>query len=116
VKLTKIETKKLFKSCINLVTKKPASFFVLKRLKNGIFGYCYYDENRIEIDPRNQFLETAIHECIHFLNPSWSETDVLYAEKRILNNCSYKDLMLFTNTLSSKLYMKEKFKNKKEIF
>ena len=71
-------------------------------------GFCHWDW--IEIDPRKEFLQTSIHECIHFLRPDWSESMVLYAESRIMNQASYLDLMEFIKCLSSKLYKKEKTK------
>jgi hypothetical protein len=97
----------LIAECINLVKKQKSDFFVLKRLR-GVMGFCYWDW--IELDPRKDFLPTAIHECLHYLYPDWSESMILYAESRIMNQVEFLKLMEFISILSSKLYKKEKIK------
>jgi len=105
--LDKENCEKLINECIDLVKKKNSDFFVLKKLK-GVMGFCYWDW--IELDPRKDFLPTAIHECLHFLHPDWSETMIRYAESRIMNQVEFFKLMEFISILSSKLYKKEKNK------
>jgi hypothetical protein len=109
--LTKNECEKLLQQCIRLVKKKESNFFVLRKLR-GVMGLCYWDW--IELDPRKEFLPTAIHECLHFLYPDWSETYIRYAESRIMNQSSFLKLMEFISNLSLKLYKKE-YNRKKSI-
>lgn len=111
--LSKKKCEILIKKCINLVKTQSLDFFVLKKLK-GVMGYCYWDW--IELDPRKEFLSTAIHECLHYIHPDWSESMVKYAESRIMNQVEYLKLMEFISSLSTKLYIKEKRKkrNKKK--
>lgn len=90
-KISKAESLKLFRKIINLVCKSPAGFFKLKKLK-GAMGYCEWEDG-ITIDYRKELVPTVIHECIHFLNPSWSESRVLYTEKRVVNCISNKQIL-----------------------
>lgn len=42
-------------------------------------GFAYFDENLIEIDPRQsskEWMETMIHERMHLLFPKLSETQI----------------------------------------
>jgi hypothetical protein len=107
--LDKQNCEDLIKECINLVKQKKSDFFVLKKLR-GVMGYCYWDW--IELDPRKEFLPTSIHECLHYLYPDWSESMILYAESRIMNQVEFIKLMEFISILSSKLYIKEKNKKR----
>jgi hypothetical protein len=101
----------LINQCIKLVKKQDSDFFILKKLKGRVMGLCHWDW--IEIDPRKEFLETSIHECLHYINPDWSETMVAYAESRIMNQVTYLKLMEFASLLSSKLYKKEQTTKRK---
>lgn len=76
---------------MNLIKKSDSNFFKLKKLK-GVMGYCEWEEG-ISLDYRKEFIATLIHECIHYLKPSWSETQVLYAEKRVINCITIKQLI-----------------------
>jgi hypothetical protein len=84
IKLSKKDSLKLYNKIIHLIKKSNLDFFKLKKLK-GVMGYCEWDDGII-IDYRKEFIPTLIHECIHFLEPTWSETQVLYAEKRVVNS------------------------------
>lgn len=106
-RLSKKKCDMLIQECIDLVKKQDPKFFILKKLK-GAMGVCYWEW--IELDPRKNFLPTAIHECLHYLYEDWSETMILYAESRIMNQVEYVKLMEFISVLSSKLYKKEKNK------
>ena len=107
--LNKQDCDVMIDKCINLVKKQDSNFFVLKKLKK-VWGMCYWDW--IELDPRKNFIVTAIHECLHYLNPDWSESMVMYAESRIINQVEFLKLMEFVSILSSKLYIKEKNKKR----
>jgi hypothetical protein len=103
-KLGKIKTKKLYNRCLNLARRKPPEFFSFKRMR-GAHGYCNWTD--LEFNPSGELLATAYHECIHYLEPDWSETQVLYAESRVKNIVSYLDHALFLKHISSKLYKSE---------
>lgn len=68
-------------------------------------GSCNWTD--IEIDPRTNLLSTAYHECVHYLYPDWSETQVLYTESRLINSLSVLDIAFFLKHLATKLYKGE---------
>jgi hypothetical protein len=78
---------------------------------------CDYENDVLEIDHRRDILRTAYHECVHYLYPDWSETQVLYAESRLINSLSILDITKFLKYLAIKLYKGElikKFTKKKK--
>jgi hypothetical protein len=103
-KLGKIKIKRLYDRCLNLARRKPAEFFMLKKMR-GAHGYCNWSE--LEFNPSGELLATAYHECIHFIEPEWCETQVLYAEKRIINNLSFLEHARFLKYIAMKLYKSE---------
>jgi len=88
LKLNKCSSLKIFNKILKLIKTSNASFFRFKKLK-GAMGYCEWEDG-ILLDYRRELLPTLVHECIHYLNPEWTETEVLYAEKRIINTISIK--------------------------
>jgi hypothetical protein len=100
--LTKKDIQTIYNRCLSLVRRKPAEFFIFKKLK--ICGWCLYDEDAVVIDHRKDMLRTAYHELIHYLYPDWSETQVIYAESRIVNGVSILDNARFLKMLSVKTY------------
>ena len=100
-KLSNKESLILFYRIIRLLKKSDRGFFKIKKLK-GAMGYCEWEDG-ILIDYRREFIPTIIHECIHFLEPQWNETQVLYAEKRIINTINVEQikniLKLFLDSL-----------------
>lgn len=101
-KLTKKDIIEVYRRCLSLIKRKPADFIVFRKL--GIYGWCKYDEDIIEIDYRKDLLRTAYHECIHYIYPEWSETMVLYAESRVINNVSVFDNVRFLKYLTAQIY------------
>jgi hypothetical protein len=101
-RLTKKDVQNVYNRCLSLVRRKPAEFFIFKKLK--ICGWCLYDEDAVVIDHRKDMLRTAYHELIHYLYPDWSETQVIYAESRIVNGVSILDNARFLKMLSIKTY------------
>ena len=101
-KLNKKHITVVYKKCLNLIKRKPPGFVVFKKLR--YYGWCKPDEDILEVDPRKDMLRTAYHECIHYLYPDWSETMVLYAESRVINNCTIFDNVRFLKHLSDKVY------------
>lgn len=102
IRLNKKHITQIYEKCLNLIKKKPAGFVVFKKLK--YCGWCKPDEDILEVDYRKDMLRTAYHECIHYLYPDWCETQVLYAESRLINNCSNLDNAKFLKHLSFKFY------------
>jgi hypothetical protein len=100
--LTKKDVKTVYNRCLSLVRRKPAEFFIFKKLK--ICGWCLYDEDAVVIDHRKDMLRTAYHELIHYLYPDWSESQVIYAESRVVNGVSILDNARFLKMLSVKTY------------
>lgn len=90
-KISDIECLKLYKKIMSLIRKSPLGFFKLRKLK-GAMGYCEWEDG-ITIDYRKELIPTVIHECIHFLNPSWPESRVLYTEKRVVNCINNKQIL-----------------------
>jgi len=101
-RLTKKDVKTVYNRCLSLVRRKPAEFFIFKKLK--ICGWCLYDEDAVVIDHRKDMLRTAYHELIHYLYPDWSESQVIYAESRVVNGVSILDNARFLKMLSVKTY------------
>jgi hypothetical protein len=92
----------IYSRCLNLVRRKPAEFVLFKKLR--CYGICDYENDVLEIDHRKDMLRTAYHECVHYLYPDWSETQVLYAESRLINNTTILENARFLKHLSIKLY------------
>jgi hypothetical protein len=63
-----------------------------------------YDEDVVVIDHRKDMLRTAYHELIHYLYPDWSESQVIYAESRVVNGVTILDNARFLKMLSVKTY------------
>jgi hypothetical protein len=50
-----------------------------KRLEDGVAAWCCYDDATILIDPRQsprQYLDSIIHELLHWVSPDWKEAKV----------------------------------------
>lgn len=116
-KLKKHQLNQIHEKCLNLVRRKPPSFFIFRRL-GGYYGVCDYEKDVVELDHRRDVVRTAYHECVHYLYPEWSETQVLYTESRLINNLSLLDITRFLKYLAIKLYkaelQKKVFKKKKK--
>ena len=104
---------------MRLVKRKPPEFFIFRKMR-GCHGICDYEMEVLEFDHRTDFIRTAYHECVHYLYPSWSETQVLYTESRLINNVSILDTIRFLKLLAAKMYKAElqktlKAKRKKNV-
>jgi hypothetical protein len=100
--LKKKEIAGIYLRCLNLVRRKPPEFVLFKKLR--CYGICDYEKDVLEIDHRKDMLRTAYHECVHYLFPEWSETQVLYTESRLINNTTILENARFLKHLSIKLY------------
>jgi hypothetical protein len=65
----------------------------------------------IILDPRRDLVKKAFDECVHYIHPEWSESQVLYAESRLMNVISNLETARFLKILSSKIYKAELIKN-----
>lgn len=101
-RLTKKDVQNVYNRCLSLVRRKPAEFVVFKKLK--ICGWCLYEDDTVVIDHRKDMLRTAYHECIHYLFPDWSESQVIYAESRVVNGVTILDNTRFLKHLVAKAY------------
>jgi predicted SprT family Zn-dependent metalloprotease len=51
-------------------------------------GIAWFEDNLIEIDPRQsskEYLKTLIHERLHLLFPEWSEKEIARVENQLGN-------------------------------
>lgn len=90
-KLTNEESFFLYEKIIACIKSQKKGFFVFKKLK-GVHGYCEWEDG-ILLDYRKDLIPTIIHECIHYLEPEWAESRVLYAEKRVVNIISEDEVV-----------------------
>lgn len=100
-RLSSAECYNLYRRIVALIKKSEPGFFKLKKLK-GAMGYCEWEAGII-LDYRREFIATLIHECIHYLKPSWSETHVLYAEKRVINSITSKQIIKLIKLIAEQL-------------
>ena len=108
-KLSKSDIRVVYRRCLQLIRSKPPEFVILRKMR-GVHGYCNWTD--IELNPNGELLATAYHECIHYIYPDWSETMVLYAESRVINNVSIFDNARFLKQVTDKIY---KFALQKEL-
>lgn len=111
-RLSKKQINDIHVKCLNLVRRKPSTFFIFKKMRK-YEGSCNWTD--IEIDPRTNLLSTAYHECVHYLYPDWSESKVLYVESKLINTLSMLDIAQFLKYLANKIYKGQlQIKNKKK--
>jgi len=81
---------KIWEKCYNMFVKRPKrikKFVVIREKKLGreradgakVWGFCYKDENLIEIDPRQspkRYFNTLVHELLHMVFANESETKI----------------------------------------
>lgn len=90
-KISDEESLVLFERVLDCIKKQERGFFILKKL-SGAHGYCDWEDG-ILLDYRRDFISTIVHECIHFIEPDWSEKRVLYSESRIMNTVKEDDII-----------------------
>ncbi len=64
---------------LTIVERKIQAGYRLKK-NEFVLGRVKHWENLIEIDPRQnseELMDTVIHECLHYLNPDWTEKKVI---------------------------------------
>lgn len=104
IKLSKKKVLALYERCLSVVKRKPPEFFSIRKMR-GVWGYCNWDD--IELNFKSEILGTAYHEIIHLLYPEWCETQVLYAESRIINTCTSLQNARFLKYLFIKIHKSE---------
>lgn len=104
MKLTREQVQDLYKKALALTKSKPPEFFNLRKMR-GTVGLCYWTD--IELDYRRDIIPTAFHELFHYLQPDWSETDIRYAESRVMNVCTPLEIATFMKYLANKIYKGE---------
>jgi len=112
-KYSKKDLQSIYNQCLRLVKRKPPEFFLFRKMRE-CHGICDYEQDVLEFDHRKEFIRTAYHECVHYLYPDWSETQVIYMESRLINNISLLDTTKFLMNLSEKLYKAELSKTLRE--
>ena len=100
-KLSKEQILELFQRIINCIKLQKRGFFTFKKLK-GVHGWCEWEDGII-LDYRKELIPTIIHECIHLLEPAWSESQVSYSEKRVINTISEDDVVMLLMIFIKKL-------------
>ena len=101
IKLSKQQCFSLFKRIIKCIKKSKKGFFIFKKMR-GVHGICDWDRG-IFIDYRKELVNTVIHECLHYIEPNWSEVQILYAEKRIVNCLTKKQIILLLKNFLKKI-------------
>ena len=101
MKLNKGEVKKLYEEALSLVKSKPPEFFNLRKMRDTV-GLCYWSD--IELDYRRDIIPTAFHELFHYMRPDWSESNIKYAESRVINTCTPLEVATFFKYLADKLF------------
>lgn len=104
MKLTREQVQDLYKKALTLTKTKPPEFFNLRKMR-GTVGLCYWTD--IELDYRRDIIPTAFHELFHYIHPDWSETDIRYAESRVMNVCTPLEIATFMKHLANKIYKGE---------
>lgn len=100
-KLSKADSIQLFERILEMISKSKKGFFNLRKLR-GVHGYCAWEDG-IDLDYRKDLVPTLIHECIHYIEEDWSETQVCYAEKKVINAISEEDIILLLKVFSKKI-------------
>lgn len=90
-KLSKEDSLALYERVLDCIKNRDKGFFILKKLK-GVHGYCDWDDG-ILLDYRKDLIPTIVHECIHYIEPDWSEAQVVYAESRVINTVTEDDII-----------------------
>ena len=105
-KLPKKEVLAIYNQCMRLIKRKSPDFCILRKIR-GWQGHCDYEKDILEIDPRKEVIRTALHECVHYLYPDWSETQVIYTESRLVKTLDSFDIARFMKLLFIKIYQAE---------
>jgi hypothetical protein len=101
-KLSKEDSLNLFLRVLAMIKSKRKGFFKMEKLRGDLQGYCDYEDNVISIDYRKELIPTLIHECIHYIEPDWCETKVIYAEKMVIKYIEPEDCVCLLLIFSKK--------------
>ena len=106
------ESQQLLQNILKLLKSKPPQFFQFKKIYGRTTGY--YKGDHIELDFKKDLVQTIIHECIHAIDPSLSETKVLKLEAlviRHITNLQVAEILIIVgrkikNTETKQSYLK----------
>ena len=100
-KISKDQCLILFARILKCVRKSKVGFFKFKKMR-GVCGICFWEKG-IVLDYRREIVNTLIHECLHFIEPNWCEAQILYAEKRIVNAVTKKQIITLLKAFVKKV-------------
>ena len=95
------ESQQLLLTILKLLKSKPPQFFQFKKLYGRITGY--YKGDHIELDYKKDLVQTIIHECIHAIDPSLSETKVLKREALVMRHITNLQVAEILITIGRKI-------------
>ena len=83
--------------------KNATETVTLKRMQRNTHGSYNYDEHSTILDFRRDILSVAVHECLHYLHPDWSETEVLREESSIMNSITSRQAKTMLKRLADSI-------------
>lgn len=97
---TKRDIYRILGKIYKTIRENPESIKI-KKIPRLYMGLYWPDTDEIEVDYRCPILSVFIHEMIHKIFPEKSETWVLKAESRIINQISYQQAKNLLKALCS---------------
>jgi hypothetical protein len=91
----------LINKIIKFLKSKPSSFFQFKKIHGRTTGF--FKGDHIELDFRKDLVQSTIHECLHAINPDWSETKVIKLEKAIVKEITNIQVATILQILARKI-------------
>lgn len=87
------EAYKIIRDIIKILSIRSDDFptFLLKKKLKGCTGWTDYES--ISLSVFSELVPTIIHEMIHFMHFSWSETKVIKAEHLVRHYIKMKDVV-----------------------
>lgn len=85
-----------------MVKSKKKGYFTITKIRGDVHGYCDWEDG-IVLDYRKELIATLIHECVHYLEPDWSERNVIDAEKTILRYVPVEEITDLIKIFSKKI-------------
>jgi hypothetical protein len=91
----------LIEKIIKLLKAKPPEFFQFKKIYGSTTGL--FKGDHIELDFRKDLVQSIIHECLHVIDPDWSETAVMKLERSIIKEITNLQVATILQILSRKI-------------
>jgi len=67
-------------------------------------GWCSKDQVIIDLKTNTNPIRTYLHELLHLEHPTWSETRILKAERRIWKKMTHEEIFLLGKRLFSRKF------------